>query len=137
VSKPLIPITVTLAGIGRAIAITFAKDGASLAVADRRKGADDVLAVELGQLGAGAEFIRANVHQDGEARFLVARAAAHFGGLDDAVNNAGTEGSPVPLVQKGDVPRRFTRIPAGFALRRRSDALRQRVRRPLGIGGQQ
>ena len=98
-SKPVVLITGALAGIGRATAIAFAKEGARLVVSGRRKDAGNALAVELRELGAEAEFIRADVRQEDDVRRLVDQTVARFGRLDVAVNNAGTEGSPGPVTE--------------------------------------
>ena len=96
-SKPVVLITGALAGIGRAAAIAFAKEGARLVVSGRRGDAGNALAVELRKLGTEAEFIRADVRHEDDVRRLVDQAVARFCRLDVAVNNAGTEGSPGPV----------------------------------------
>jgi len=90
--KPVVLITGALTGIGRATAIAFAKDGARLVVSGRRRTEGKALEAELRGLGAKAEFIQADVRRDDEVRDLVDKAVAHFGRIDAAVNNAGTEG---------------------------------------------
>ncbi len=55
---------------------------------------------ELRAEGADAEFIRADVRHDDDMRALVDATVARFGGLDVAVNNAGTEGTPGPIVEQ-------------------------------------
>jgi NAD(P)-dependent dehydrogenase (short-subunit alcohol dehydrogenase family) len=98
-SKPVVLITGALAGIGRATAIAFAKEGGRLVVSGRRENIGNALAVELRQLGAEAEFIRADVRHEDEVRRLVDQAVTRFGRLDIAVNNAGTEGNPGPVTE--------------------------------------
>jgi NAD(P)-dependent dehydrogenase (short-subunit alcohol dehydrogenase family) len=93
-------ITGALAGIGRATAIAFAKEGARLVVAGRREDAGQQLATELRALGAEAEFIRADVRHEDEVRDLVDRTVARFGRLDVAVNNAATEGQVGPITDQ-------------------------------------
>src|SRR6476660_1695983 len=90
--KPVVLITGALTGIGRATAIAFAKEGARLVVAGRHEDAGQQLTTELRELGAEAEFIRADVRHEDEVRDLVDRTVARFGRLDVAVNNAATEG---------------------------------------------
>jgi NAD(P)-dependent dehydrogenase (short-subunit alcohol dehydrogenase family) len=98
-SKPVVLITGALAGIGRATAIAFAKEGGRLVVSGRRENIGNALVVELRQLGAEAEFIRADVRHEDEVSRLVDQAVARFGRLDIAVNNAGTEGNPGPVAE--------------------------------------
>ena len=98
-SNPVVLITGALAGIGRATAIAFAKEGAHVVVSGRREDAGNALALELRELGAEAEFIRADVRQEDDIRRLVDQTVARFGRLDVAVNNAGTEGSPGPVIE--------------------------------------
>jgi len=75
-------------GIGRATALAFAREGASVVVASR--GRDRGLAVveELKQIPSDAEFIRADVSQAHEVDALMRRVLERFGRLDVAVNNA-------------------------------------------------
>jgi NAD(P)-dependent dehydrogenase (short-subunit alcohol dehydrogenase family) len=96
-SKPVVLITGALTGIGRATALAFAREGARLVISGRHDDAGQALAAELRDLGAEAEFIRADVRHDEQVRGLVEQAVARFGRLDVAVNNAGTEGTPGPL----------------------------------------
>lgn len=70
-STPVVLITGALTGIGRATAIAFAKEGARLVVAGRHEDAGQQLTTELRELGAEAEFIRADVRQEDEVRDLV------------------------------------------------------------------
>ncbi|RJF86848.1 glucose 1-dehydrogenase [Oleomonas cavernae] len=99
-TSPVVLITGALTGIGRATALAFAREGARLVVSGRRDDAGEALAAELRGLGAEAEFIRADVRNEDEVRDLVDRTVARFGRLDAAVNNAGTEGQPGPVVEQ-------------------------------------
>jgi NAD(P)-dependent dehydrogenase (short-subunit alcohol dehydrogenase family) len=85
-------ITGALTGIGRATAVIFAQQGAHVVVSGRREEAGQDLAAELKALGAKAEFIRADVRSEDDVRNFVDQTIGHFGRLDIAVNNAGTEG---------------------------------------------
>jgi len=99
-TAPVVLITGALAGIGRATALAFARQGARLVVSGRNADAGATLVHELGTLGAQAEFIRADVRHEADVQALVDGAVARFGRLDVAVNNAGTEGQPGPLVDQ-------------------------------------
>src|SRR6266581_6473198 len=99
-SSPVVLITGALTGIGRATALAFAKDGASIVASGRREAEGKALEAELRSLGAEAAFIRADVRHEDEVRNLVDQAVARFGRIDAAVNSAGTEGKPGPIVDQ-------------------------------------
>jgi len=99
-NKPVVVITGALTGIGRATALAFAKNGARLVVSGRRETEGKALEQELQKLGAEAVFVQADVRSDEEVRRLIDQAVARFGRLDVAVNNAGTEGQPGPIVNQ-------------------------------------
>jgi acetoacetyl-CoA reductase/3-oxoacyl-[acyl-carrier protein] reductase len=77
-------------GIGRAIAVELAKEGAKVAVnyASKDSAAEEVKA-EIEKLGGECLLIKANQAIAEEARGMVKKAAEHFGHLDVLVNNAG------------------------------------------------
>jgi NAD(P)-dependent dehydrogenase (short-subunit alcohol dehydrogenase family) len=93
----IILITGALTGIGRAAALAFAKDGATVIAAGRREAEGKALESELRALGAQAAFIKADVRREVDIRNLIDETVARFGRLDIAVNNAGTEGKPGPV----------------------------------------
>jgi NAD(P)-dependent dehydrogenase (short-subunit alcohol dehydrogenase family) len=99
-SQPVVLITGALTGIGRATALAFARSGARIVVSGRRAAEGKALVSELERLDAQALFIQADVRKDGEVRELVDQTVARFGRLDVAVNNAGTEGQPGPVVDQ-------------------------------------
>ncbi|MET3479029.1 SDR family NAD(P)-dependent oxidoreductase [Variovorax atrisoli] len=99
-NHPVILVTGALTGIGRATALAFAGSGARLVISGRRPAEGKALESELRQLGAEAHFIQADVRHDREVQELVDQAVARFGRLDVAVNNAGTEGQPGPIVDQ-------------------------------------
>ena len=98
--NPVVLITGALTGIGRAAALAFAREGSRLIVSGRHEEAGQALAIELRALGAEAEFVRADVRREDDARDLVDQTVARFGRLDAAVNSAGTEGKPGPVTQQ-------------------------------------
>src|SRR6266403_2163824 len=91
-NSQVVLITGALTGIGRAAAIIFAQEGARVVVSGRRDKEGKELVAELQALGAEAIFVRTDVRKDEDVRNLVDQAVKHFGRLDIAVNNAGTEG---------------------------------------------
>ena len=90
-------ITGALTGIGRATAVSLARQGARVIVSGRHVEVGNSLAQELRGLGAEAVFVRADVRHEDDVSGLVDGAVARYGRLDIAVNNAGTEGTPGPL----------------------------------------
>src|ERR1700738_4708216 len=99
-SKPVVLITGALTGIGRATAFAFAQEGSRVMVSGRRDDAEQALVTQLRALGAEAEFVRADVRHEDDVRNLVDQTVARFGRLDVAVNNAGTEGKPGPVIEQ-------------------------------------
>ena len=99
-SNPIVLITGALTGIGRATALAFARDGASLVVAGRRDDVGATLVTKLRALGVEAEFVNADIRYEGDVRTLIDKTVARFGRLDIAINNAGTEGKPGPVIEQ-------------------------------------
>src|SRR3979490_2072936 len=99
-TSPVVLITGALTGIGRATALAFAREGARVVVSGRSSSAGEDLAAELRELGAEAEFIRADVRHEEDVRNLVDKTVTRFGRLDVAFNNAGTEGKPGPVTEQ-------------------------------------
>jgi NAD(P)-dependent dehydrogenase (short-subunit alcohol dehydrogenase family) len=98
--KKVVLITGALTGIGRATAIAFAHEGYHLVVSGRKTAEGIALAEELKAKGIEAEFIQADVRQENDVKNLIDQTLARFGRLDIAVNNAGTEGQPGPIVNQ-------------------------------------
>jgi len=93
-------ITGALTGIGRATAIAFAHEGARIVISGRRDEAGQELVDELRFLEAEAEYWRSDVRHEDQVRALIDKTVARFGRLDVAVNNAGTEGKPGPVIEQ-------------------------------------
>jgi NAD(P)-dependent dehydrogenase (short-subunit alcohol dehydrogenase family) len=77
-------------GIGRAIALRAAAEGARVAISGRDPAKGARVLAELQATGAEAAFIAASLGEEAPAADLVAAVAAHFGGIDVVVNNAGS-----------------------------------------------
>jgi glucose 1-dehydrogenase len=79
-------------GIGQAIALRFAEEGADVAINFRRnhEGADDTCR-QMQKMGRRAVAIQADVGVVADAQRVVAEAISALGGLDILVNNAGIE----------------------------------------------
>ena len=93
-------VTGGLTGIGRATAFAFAKEGAQVVVSGRRDEEGHKLVGEIRKAGTEAEFIRADVRREEDVRSLIDKTVERFGRLDVAVNAAGTEGQPGPVIEQ-------------------------------------
>jgi len=76
------------AGIGEAIAIRFAEEGARLVLNDISEPAGQATLKKIAGLGAKAIFVAADVSKEADDRRVVESAAQAFGGIDIVVNNA-------------------------------------------------
>jgi NAD(P)-dependent dehydrogenase (short-subunit alcohol dehydrogenase family) len=93
-------ITGGLTGIGRATALAFANEGAQVVVSGRREEEGQKLVSEIRKKGAEAEFVRADVRSEEDVRHLIDKTVERYGRLDVAVNAAGTEGVPGPVMEQ-------------------------------------
>jgi len=91
-------------GIGRAISLGYAREGASIAATARTEHELDSLVREITALGTKAIAIPADLTRPTAAGEIVRRALEAFGALDILVNNAGvgSSGSARPLVDFDD-----------------------------------
>jgi meso-butanediol dehydrogenase/(S,S)-butanediol dehydrogenase/diacetyl reductase len=76
-------------GIGRAIALRLANDGANIAIVDLNQAKMDAVADEVRGLGRKATVFKADVTNRDEVYSAVAHAESKLGGFDIMVNNAG------------------------------------------------
>ncbi len=95
-STPVALVTGAASGIGRAIALAYARSGAKVVVSDtQREGGEQTVALARAA-GGDALFVAADVSQAADCDALVARTLAHYGRLDMACNNAGIGGELAP-----------------------------------------
>ncbi|MFD5646591.1 SDR family NAD(P)-dependent oxidoreductase [Streptomyces anulatus] len=91
-------------GIGRAVALAFAAEGASVVAAGRTTASLDETVALIEKEGGSAVAVTADVTRSEDVRTLVRRTVEHFGSLDVAVNNAGVfrGGAPVADLPEDD-----------------------------------
>lgn len=90
-------VTGASSGIGRAVALVWAREGARVVVSDtNREGGEDTVALVRAQ-GGEAIFLASDVGRPEDARALVEQTIAHHGRLDVACNNAGIGGPSAPI----------------------------------------
>lgn len=95
-------ITGAGSGIGRASALTFAREGAKVAVADKLVdgGRETVRMVEAA--GGTASFIEVDVSDAASVEAMVNSTVETYGRIDCAYNNAGIEGQVAPTDSYAD-----------------------------------
>jgi 3-hydroxybutyrate dehydrogenase len=84
-------VTGAASGIGREIAVLFAREGARVAIADLNKPAADAAAAEIVGQGGKAIGIAMDVGNEEAVNAGVAATVAAFGGVDILVSNAGIQ----------------------------------------------
>ncbi len=84
-------------GIGRAMALRFAAEGAAVVVAARTAKELEAVAQEIERSGRRAAWVTADVSQEADCRRIVAVAQKAFGKIDILVNNAGDYGPVKPV----------------------------------------
>ena len=92
-------VTGASAGIGRATAILFAREGAKVVVAARREDVLNAVVKEIAAAGGEAVACVGDVKDETLHARMVEIAVSRFGGLDIAFNNAGTLGEMGPTPQ--------------------------------------
>src|SRR2546428_11946274 len=97
VAGSVVLITGGNAGIGRAAALEFAKQGAKVVVSGRREREGQEVVAEIKASGGEAIFVRADVSKERDVKAMIERTLATFGRLDCAFNNAGIEQELTPL----------------------------------------
>ncbi len=80
-------------GIGRATALLFAREGATIAVLDMLDEAGKGVAAEIAAIGAAARFYHLDVSDEASVESVMVRIGEELGPVNVLVNNAGV-GSP-------------------------------------------
>jgi NAD(P)-dependent dehydrogenase (short-subunit alcohol dehydrogenase family) len=86
------------AGIGRATALAFARQGARVVVSDVDEERGRAVVQEIVAHDGVAVFIKADVSKEAQVQHLIEETIERFGGLNFAFNNAGIEGQPAPTM---------------------------------------
>ena len=89
-------ITGGSSGIGRAVALAWAREGAKVVVSDVDRGGGGETVEQVRAAGGEAIFIAADVGKPEDCEALVRGAVEKFGRLDIACNNAGIGGPQAP-----------------------------------------
>ena len=87
-------------GIGRATSLLLAERGASVLVADIAADHAAAVAKEISDKGGQASSYAVDVTDPDAVEAMVAAAVERHGGLDVAVNNAGTSGTFAPIAEQ-------------------------------------
>ena len=84
-------VTGAASGLGKAIAVRFAQEGAKVAIADLNKQGADSVAREIESAGGRAIGVAMDVTSEDDVNNGVAATAAAFGGIDVLLSNAGIQ----------------------------------------------
>ena len=90
-------ITGASQGLGRALALAFAREGARVVINSRSEETIRPVAEEAQSLGAEVLALAADVSRSADGERLVSAAAERYGRIDVLVNNAGVLGPRVPI----------------------------------------
>jgi NAD(P)-dependent dehydrogenase (short-subunit alcohol dehydrogenase family) len=90
-------VTGGASGMGRAIALALAGEGAAVVVADVAVEGGEQTAAEISDKGGRAVFRRTDVSSSTDVQAMVDTAVGEFGGLDHGVNAAAIENETQPL----------------------------------------
>jgi NAD(P)-dependent dehydrogenase (short-subunit alcohol dehydrogenase family) len=94
-------ITGSASGIGKAAAVLYAREGASVVISDIDEKLGNDVVKEIVSSGGEAAFVRADSSDPEANKNLVEQTLKKYGTLDIAVNNAGIGG---PLSATGEYP---------------------------------
>lgn len=95
-------VTGAASGMGKAIAILFAQEGAKVALADLVQADAELVAEEIRKQGGKAIGIACDVSSEDSVKHLVETTLSEFGGLDILVNNAGIMDNFTPVERVSD-----------------------------------
>ena len=84
-------VTGAASGIGKEIALTYAREGGKVAIADLNKDAAQAVADEITKAGGTAMAVAMDVTSEEQVNAAVAAVVAAYGGVDVLVSNAGIQ----------------------------------------------
>src|SRR3712207_4795176 len=93
----VVMITGASRGLGRALALAFAREGANLVINSRSEDSLGPVAGEAEETGTEVLAVPANVSVGSDVERLVDESVRRFGNIDVLVNNAGLLGPRVPI----------------------------------------
>jgi NAD(P)-dependent dehydrogenase (short-subunit alcohol dehydrogenase family) len=86
-------------GIGKGVALAFAREGAKVAVADKVLETAKETMRMIKESGSDAMAVPCDVTRETDVKAMIHAAVDTLGRLDYAVNNAGIEAMPIPLAE--------------------------------------
>lgn len=90
-------ITGAASGIGRAVALRAAKEGASLVLVDMNQGLGEQVLALVKKDSENSIFLQADLSDSQKTEKIFQIIINHFGHIDVAINNVGTMGTPNPV----------------------------------------
>ncbi len=88
-------VTGAASGIGRAAALTFAREGAKLVIADMNEDGGQQTVHIITENGGEATFVQVDVSSATQVEAMISKTVATYGRLDCAHNNAGISGASI------------------------------------------
>src|SRR5262249_47560100 len=101
-SGKVIVITGGAAGIGRATALAFARQGAEVVIGDIDSAGCERTVAQIKDQGGEASWLPVDVTKPSDVRDMITKAVGQYGGLDYAFNNAGLVGSGAGVVETSE-----------------------------------
>jgi NAD(P)-dependent dehydrogenase (short-subunit alcohol dehydrogenase family) len=96
VENKVVVVTGSGSGIGKAICLLLAKEGAKVAVTDIEEKESKKIVEEINNSGGTAKYFHLNVADEKEVEKVYGEVFKEFGNLDATVNNAGIAGADKP-----------------------------------------
>src|SRR5919197_633553 len=88
-------VTGGVSGIGRATALTFAREGAKLVIADMNEEGGQQTVHMITEQGGEATFVQVDVTSTSAVEAMISKTVETYGRLDCAHNNAGISGAGI------------------------------------------